>query len=168
MSLVTLYHGQKGYDGSNEITSFHFDPYVYLTDNYNYAQSYSKSNSVYDIKINSETLLDCTELGGNKTYFVFVQNFLKKKGIFISYEFKQLFDGSYPEYAFWQMVRIDSKGRLMNQLVSKGYNGIIIIEESKGRFYKSYVLFNEKTIINIMKHENLVEKILKESKQNYL
>lgn len=161
MSIKTLYHGQKGFNGTNEINSFVFNPFIYLTDHLEYAKTYGKSGGVYEVQVDSKTLLDCSSLGGDAIYFVMVQNFLKGKGVFVPVEWKQMFYGHRPEYAFWQMIRI-AGNRIKDRLVAKGYNGLIMNEKALGRYFSAYVLFNENPILKIEKYKSLTEKVLKE------
>lgn len=175
MSVVTLYHGQAEYSKEGKIEKIAFNSYFYLTPNLNYALSYTKpisstpSNGIYRCTVDDSSLLDCRSIGSEKTYFAIIQNFFRIKNINFTPELKMLFDGYKNEYALWNILRIDSAGRIKKLCLAQGINGIIMLEEGiDKKEYESYLLFNDLPLKSIELYEagnNLVENILKESKQ---
>jgi len=181
MSLVKVYHGQKGYDAKNEIKNFVFDPYAYFTDNYQYALHYTTNNNtsaVYEVVIDTSTLLDCRKLGAKKTYFEIIKNFLyKEANIFMTPEIKHMYMTGVPDFAFWEIIRSDDGRRFMPQFLKNGINGLRMLEEAQskttgkltGEYYTSYVLFNNTPIKEIKRKRpelsTLIESVLNEAKQ---
>lgn len=159
--LKTLYHGNKsGYKLDN--ISFDNNNYFYLTPIFRYALMYAKGNEdgVTGLKIDTSKLLDLRSLGTNK---IDSKTFYK--------ETKQYFPSKLltknQNNSLWELIRLDFDGDIKKTFQSRGYDGLIIIEQKDGEKFESYVLFNSNPIIDIL-NTNITEslkKYLVENKQ---
>jgi hypothetical protein len=137
---IKLFHGNKS---GNKIGSIIFDDknYFYLTPIYRYALDYAKGNfnGVNEYEIDKSRLLDLRSLRIEpitSKYF-----YEKTKQYFPS---KLLSKNT--NKPLWELVRLDFDGEIKKVFSSRGFDGLIMIENKNNELFESYVLFNSKPI----------------------
>jgi hypothetical protein len=134
--VKSLYHGNKSGVKLADI-NFNNHCYFYLTPIYRYALDYAKGNEegVTELKIDTSKLLDLRFLNVNKIDSkIFYQ---KTKQYFPS---KVL--SKNPNSSLWELIRLDFDCEIKKVFQSRGFDGLIIIENKNNELFESYVLFN--------------------------
>jgi hypothetical protein len=145
-SIITLYHGEKGYRGKKfDKFNFNLFPYFYLSPDFDYCFNYAVDRSaIHTFKIDTSDFIDLTSLHKKRTIKEFLKEFLKITGVNFPSELLKNSTAT-----FWEIIRGDRKGYIAKILLSNGIDGFKMIESynDESDLHIVYVLLNNDSIV---------------------